>query len=105
MAARSEVMTFRSALDGTEQRAGLAGPEQASGPLPLLVELEPGSINNLEGTLESGRHYLELAGQPAVWLRPGGRGPGTVFQGPGEVDVLEAIEGAAARYPIDRDRV
>jgi predicted peptidase len=28
-----------------------------------------------------------------------------VFQGYGEVDVFEAIEAAATRYPIDRDRI
>jgi predicted esterase len=103
---RSEVMRFRSGLDGSEQAAGLCGPSAtASELLPLLVELEPGSIFDLERTLEDGRRYLTMIDEPAVWLRPGGRGPGTVFQGYGEVDVLEAIEAAKDRYPIDQDRV
>jgi pimeloyl-ACP methyl ester carboxylesterase len=105
---QAEVIGFRSGIDGSEQRAGLCGPAAGAPgdePLPLLVELQPGSILNLEGTLDTGRRHLDLVGQPAVWLRPGGRGPGTVFQGYGEVDVLEAIDAACARYPIDPQRV
>jgi hypothetical protein len=105
VAIEAEVIAFRSGIDGSEQRAGLCGPAAPEAALPLLVELQPGSIADLEGTLAAGRRHLELAGVPAVWLRPGGRGPGTVFQGYGEVDVLEAIEAAAARYPIDRRRI
>ena len=108
MDVQAEVIGFRSAIDGSEQRAGLCGPAAVAPggePLPLLVELQPGSILNLEGTLDTGRRHLDLVGQPAVWLRPGGRGPGTVFQGYGEVDVLEAIAAAGARYPVDPQRV
>ena len=103
----AEVAYFRSALDGTEQGAGLCGPATVPGgeALPLIVELQPGSILDLEGTLADGRRHLTLLGEPAVWLRPGGRGPGTVFQGSGAIDVMEAIEAAAERYPIDRDRI
>jgi predicted esterase len=103
---RSEVMRLRSGLDGTEQQAGLCGPSGTpSELLPLLVELEPASILDLEATLEDGRRYLNMLDEPAVWLRPGGRGPGTVFQGYGEVDVLEAIDEATRKYPVDPDRV
>jgi dienelactone hydrolase len=104
---KAEVVDFRSGIDGSEQRAGLCGPADAPAGalLPLLVELVPGSISNLEKTLEAGQQHLELVGAPAVWLRPGGRGPGTVFQGYGEVDVLEAIAAAAGRYPIDPRRI
>ncbi|MGH2368774.1 MAG: hypothetical protein ACRDI2_11305, partial [Chloroflexota bacterium] len=76
MTLHAEVITFRSGIDGADQRAGLCGPAggvAGEGPLPLLVELIPGSIRDLEGTLASGRRHLELAGVPAVWLRPGGR--------------------------------
>ncbi len=103
---RAEVIRFRSGLDGTEQRAGLCGPSAApSELLPLLVELKPASILDLEATLEDGRRYLNMLNQPAVWLRPGGRGPGTVFQSYGEVDVLDAIDAATRKYPVDPDRV
>jgi pimeloyl-ACP methyl ester carboxylesterase len=102
---RREVISFVSELDGTEQRAGLCGPDRVAAPLPLLVELEPGSINDLERTLETGQHLLRMITEPAVWLRPGGRGPGTVFQGPGEVDVFEAICAAQTHYSIDLDRI
>ena len=105
MTVEGEVVSFRSEIDGTEQRAGLCGPTDRAGRLPLLVEVQPGSITELERTLEKGRRYLAMVGEPAVWVRPGGRGPGTVFQGYGEVDVFEAIETAATRYPIDRDRI
>jgi predicted esterase len=103
----AEVIQFQSEIDGTAQRAGLCGPASWTSTelLPLLVELEPGSIQDIEATLEDGKRHLELLGQPAVWLRPGGRGPGTVFQGYGAVDVLEAISAAATRYPIDPDRI
>ena len=99
----ARVIGYHSAIDGTEQRAGLCGPAAAAAarePLPLLVELIPGSISNLEGTLPTGRRHLELVGTPAVWVRPGGRGPGTVFQGYGELDVLEAV--AAGRSELIR---
>ncbi|HEX2517474.1 MAG TPA: prolyl oligopeptidase family serine peptidase, partial [Chloroflexota bacterium] len=108
MDVQAEVIGFRSGIDGSEQRAGLCGPAAVAPggePLPLLVELQPGSILDLRKTLDTGRRHLDLVGQPAVWLRPGGRGPGTVFQGYGEVDVLEAIDAACARYPIDPQRV
>ncbi len=102
----AEVMRFRSGLDGTEQQAGLCGPSATpSELLPLIVELEPASILDLQATLEDGLRYLNMLDQPAVWLRPGGRGPGTVFQGYGEVDVLEAIDATTRKYPIDPDRV
>ncbi len=103
----AEVMRFGSGIDGTEQRAGLCGPREiAPGEtLPLIVELEPASILDLDATLPDGRRHLELMAEPAVWLRPGGRGPGTVFQGYGAVDVFEAIDAAATHYPIDRDRI
>jgi pimeloyl-ACP methyl ester carboxylesterase len=103
----AEVIQFQSEIDGTVQRAGLCGPAAWTSTelLPLLVELEPGSILDLDATLEDGKRHLELLGQPAVWLRPGGRGPGTVFQGYGAVDVLEAIAAAAAHYSIDPDRI
>ena len=103
----AEVIQFRSAIDGTEQRAGLCGPRSrpSSELLPLVVELEPASIQDLEATLADGQRHLEFLGEPAVWLRPGGRGPGTVFQGYGAVDVFEAIAAAATHYPIDPDRV
>jgi pimeloyl-ACP methyl ester carboxylesterase len=104
---RTVVVTFRSDIDGTPQRAGMAGPaavKPGTG-LPLLVELEPASILDLDATVPDGRRHLTLLGEPAVWLRPGGRGPGTVFQGYGAVDVFEAIDAAAVHYPIDRDRI
>ena len=41
-------------------------------------------------------------GEPCVALRPTGRGPGSVYQNYGEVDVLEAIEHVASLYAIDR---
>ena len=44
-------------------------------------------------------------GRDCVVLRPTGRGPGSVYQNYGEVDVLEAIEAVARRYAIDRDRI
>jgi pimeloyl-ACP methyl ester carboxylesterase len=103
----SEVIEFRSDIDGSDQRAGLCGPATppAGVPLPLIVELIPGSITDLESTLTQGEWYLGKISEPAVWLRPGGRGPGTVFQGYGEVDVFEAIDAAKARYTIDPARI
>lgn len=103
----SEVIRFHSAIDGTEQAAGLCGPANVldGEALPLIVELQPASILDLEATLDDGRHYLDQIGRPAVWVRPGGRGPGTLFQGYGAVDVFEAIAAAATRYPVDLDRV
>lgn len=103
----AEVIQFRSRIDNTDQRAGLCGPARppAGELLPLIVELEPGSIGDLDATLADGKAHLELLGEPAVWLRPGGRGPGTVFQGYGAVDVFEAIDAAKERFSIDPDRI
>ena len=66
VAIKAEVIAFRSGIDGSEQRAGLCGPAAPDAALPLLVELQPGSIADLEGTLATGRRHLELAGVPAV---------------------------------------
>ena len=44
-------------------------------------------------------------GLNCIVARPTGRGPGSVYQNYGEVDVLETIDHLASHYPVDRDRI
>jgi len=76
--------------------------------MPLVVELSPGTIAGLAKSVRRCEQLVAWAaegGERCVVIKPGQRGPGTVGQGPAEVDVLEAVEWACEQFPVDRDRV
>ena len=108
MAGAGQVLAFTSPVDGLEHPCAIAASREGGEPMPLIVEVSPGAINDLPGAAALCDEIVAIAernGRECVAVRPTGRGPGSVYQDYGEVDVLEAIEFAASLYPIDRDRI
>lgn len=102
------VVTFKSNLYSDDQRYAVSATGSDDGPKPLLVVLLPGQYSNLE---RSAKHCEQIAGLAAeenesvVVIIPGGRGNGTVFQGFGQIDAIEAIDHVSSTHNIDRDRI
>jgi len=106
--ATGQVIYHSSCLDSQFQPAAVCATDDGSEPVPLIVELSPNTIGDLGGAVALCEQFVGWAasgGERCVVIKPGQRGPGSVGQGPGEVDVLEAIEWACTNYPIDRDRI
>ena len=102
------VLEFRSPVDGLLHPYAVCATDDDPGPMALLIEVSPGALNDLPAAVALCEEIADIArgaGRSCVVLRPTGRGPGSVYQNYGEIDVLEAIEAVAARYPIDRDRI
>src|SRR4051794_2534289 len=105
---KGAVLEFRSPVDGLLHPCAVTATDDGPEPKALILEVSPGAIADLPGAVVITEEMAEVArtaGHSAVILRPTGRGPGTVYQDYGEVDVLEAIEFVASRWPIDRDRI
>jgi len=105
---RGQIAYHTSKLDSQLQPLALCASDDGSEPLPLIVELSPGSIADLPRSVRTCEQMVRWAaegGERCVVIKPGQRGPGSVGQGPAEVDVLEAIEWACAHFPVDRDRI
>ena len=105
---KGQVVSFRSGLYGDDQLMALCATDNSPAPKPLLVDLIPGTIGNLERAARDCEQICEFArraGLSGVALRPVGRGPGTVYQGYGEVDVYEAVEAVKRKMPIDSERI
>jgi acetyl esterase/lipase len=106
-----EILEFVSPVDGLTHPVAVcetSGARAESRPLPLLLEVSPGALADLDGAIrltETIAGMAEASGRECVVAYPTGRGPGSVYQDYGEVDVLEAIEFVAGRRPIDRDRI
>ena len=103
-----QLQYFRSNVDGKLHPCAVCATDTGNDPKPLLLEVSPGAISNLPAAVALTEEIAGIAarhGQPCVVLRPTGRGPGSVYQNYGEVDVLEAIEHVAEHYAIDRDRI
>ena len=99
---------FRSPLDGLLHPCAIAATDDAPEPKPLLIEVSPAALDDLPRAVALTDEIATIAaaaGRSCVVLRPTGRGPGSVYQDYGEVDVLEAIEFAAGLHAIDRDRI
>ncbi len=108
MKPNGQVAYHRSCLDGTLQPIPLCASDAEAQPAPLIVELSPGSIANLPRSVQTCEKFVGWAaqgGERCVVIKPGQRGPGSVAQGPAEVDVLEAIEWTCEHFPIDRSRI
>lgn len=99
---------YRSSVDGSVQPLGLVLPESLdlSRPVPLYVWLHG------RGDRTTDLHFLheratrsgQIAPSGAIVLYPFGRHC-VGYKHAGEIDVLEAVDAIARRYPIDRDRV
>jgi pimeloyl-ACP methyl ester carboxylesterase len=100
---------FRSKIDDQFMPCVVCETDAGLDPRPLVVEVSPGaSPENLAGSIEWVESIAALAlenHRSCVVLRPTGRGPGSVYQNYGEVDLLEAIEHVCEVYSIDRRRI
>jgi len=104
----AQIEYFRSDVDGALHPCAVCATDTGDEPKPLIVEVSPGALNNLPGAMQTAATLASIAaqhGKACVVLRATSRGPGTVCQNYGEVDVLEAIEHVARYYPIDRRRI
>ena len=104
----TKVVTFTSKLYFDEQRYAVSATDRDSSSKPLIVVLLPGQFSNLQRSANHCEQIVTLvkdAGESAVVIIPGGRGNGTVFQGYGQIDVLEAIQHVSTLYNIDRERI
>ncbi len=108
MSPSGELEHYTSSVDGEPIPYAVCATSASDEPKPLILEVSPGAIRDLDGSLRLTEEIAGIAarnGRDCVVLRPTGRGPGSLYQNYGEVDVLEAIEAVARRYAIDRDRI
>ncbi len=103
-----QVLYYPSQLDQTLQPLPICASAHRSVPMPLILDLSPGAISDLGQSARRCAEFVRFAaeaGHQAVIAKPCGRGPGSVYQGPGEVDLFEAIDFICAHFPIDRQRI
>jgi len=103
-----QLQYFRSPVDGLLHPCAVCATDAGDEPMPLILDVSPGAIGNLPAAVALTEQIAGFAlkhGMRCVALRPTGRGPGSVYQNYGEVDVLEAIEHACRNYTIDRKRI
>ena len=103
-----QLQYFRSPVDGRLHPYAVCATDAGPEPKPLLIEVSPGAMSDLPGAVGLTEEMAAIAadsGRSCVVLRPTGRGPGSVYQNYGEVDVLEAIDHVAGHHAIDRDRI
>ncbi len=104
----AQLLNFRSKIDARLHPYAVCATDDSPGTKPLIVEISPGAITNVQKALEDTEKIADIArraGRSCVVLRTTGCGPGSVHQNYGEVDVFEAIEAVAASYNIERDRI
>lgn len=103
-----ELQYFRSKADDRLHPCAVCATDTIDEPKPLVLEVSPGALSNLPGAIAQTEAMAGIAakhGKACVALRPAGRGPGSLYQNYGEVDVLEAIEHVAPHYAINRGRI
>ena len=106
---QGNVLYFRSRIDGRLQPCAVCATGAMDDPVPLILEVSPGASSaTLQAAVELTEEIAGIAaraGKRCVVLRPTGRGPGSLYQNYGEVDLFEAMEHVCSLYPIDRDRI
>lgn len=108
MRPRGQLEYYRSRTDDRLHPYAICATDVDDEPKPLLLEVSPGAIADLPRAVQTTETLAAIAagiGQPCVVLRPTGRGPGSLYQNYGEVDVLEAIAAVRQRYAIDPERI
>jgi predicted esterase len=103
-----QVLHFRSRIYGDAQAFALCVSDLSPDPKPLLVELKPRTYSRMDDAAQQCQRICRIArdaGLACAVLRPGGRGDGSLYQGYGEVDVLEAIEAVKSAVAIDTNRI
>jgi len=105
---KAQLLYYPSSLTGELQPLPVCATDSAPDPKSLILDLSPGAISDLGGAVQRCRQLATWAaeeGGEGVIARPCGMGPGSVYQGPAEVDVFDAIEVLCRLFPIDRDRI
>ncbi len=108
MSGRGAIEHYESRVDGTKQPYAVCATDDDGGPWPLILEVSPGAITDMEAAVrlvEGMAADAMAAGHACIVARPAGRGPGSVYQNYGEVDVFEVIDRIDATRGIDRDRI
>jgi len=103
-----QILYYRSKLDNELQPLPISETDPGQEPKALVLDVTPGAINDLNrsaDTCQSFASYIADAGESAVVAKPCGRGPGSMYQGPAEVDFFEAVDFICRTFPIDRDRI
>lgn len=102
------VRGYRSQVDDSPQPYGLLIPDSLAldKPVPLYVWLHGRNdhLADLQFIAERSRQPGQITPSDAIVLHPFGRSC-LGWKSTAEIDILEAIESVAARYPIDRDRI
>src|ERR1041384_3369349 len=102
-----QLIYYRSRVDNELHPYAICATEPDGKPMPVIFQVSPGATN-LDDSVRWVEKMVEIAeqhGQRCIAIRPTGRGPGTVYQNYGEVDLLESFEHVQTHYPVDRSRV
>ena len=105
---RKHLLYYASKLDCELQPLPLCTTNDGDEPKALILYIRPGTQKNLQRSLNQAAEMAETvaeSGESAVVAMPCGRGPGSVYQGPGEVDLFEAVDFIKTNFNIDPDRV
>jgi predicted esterase len=106
---KGKIDSYLSKMDGERRSYGICATSDSNTPKPLVVVVSPGASTDAGPDeirmAELYAWYAKKNSRECVVLRSTGRGPGSVYQNYGELDVLEGIEDVVAKYPIDRDRI
>ena len=101
-------------MDGKKRPYSFCATDDLPGAKPLLVIVGPGVSDEIREDGKGGKRMTQVAGfaeiahdmgLSCVVMRATGRGPGSLFQNYGEVDLFEAIEDVCSKFDIDRDRI
>ncbi len=107
----AQVVRYVSEMDGQSRPYGFCSTDNSSIPKPLLVIVNPGAVSepssdaDLLTLPEEMTSYAVKNQKPCIVIRPTGRGPGSLYQNYGEVDVFEAIRDAIGKSSVDPDRI
>jgi pimeloyl-ACP methyl ester carboxylesterase len=108
MNSKGQILYFRSKTDGRLHPYAVCATDASSESSPLIVEVSPGAISDLEQSVRDVEEIVDVArrhGRSCVAIRPTGVGPGSVYQNYGEVDLFEAIGAVSQVYNVDSRRI
>lgn len=108
MKVKGQIRYYRSTTDNAPLPYAICATDDSAEPKPLILEVSPGAITNLDKAITDTEELANIAseeGLSCLVVRPTGRGPGSLYQNYGEIDVIEVIEDVAKNFVIDRDRI
>jgi pimeloyl-ACP methyl ester carboxylesterase len=108
---KGHIEYYESSVDGVLLPYAVCLAGEGDRPLPVMMDVSPGAQDTPESLaaslrgVESIARLAEEEGIGCIALRMTGRGPGSVYQNYGEVDVFETLDDVASKYSLDRDRI